>query len=114
MATVRGYLLAIARNVHRKSAAHRRRHVALPDDLRGRGPDPTAAVEARSSLSAIDARLAALPEVDRAALLMRTLEDTPVRGDRPRARHLGGRGAGEGAPGPRDARGAPVRKGGAP
>ena len=74
-ATVKGYLLAIARNVYRKGAARRQRHVSLPDDLRDRASDPAAVIEARSSLAAVDARLAALPDVDRAALLMRTLED---------------------------------------
>jgi RNA polymerase sigma-70 factor (ECF subfamily) len=77
MATVKGYLLAIARNLFLQSLRHRRRRAELDDAL----PDPRAAPHARaeldSELAAALASLQTLPEIDRAALLMRANDEMP-------------------------------------
>lgn len=71
MATVKGYLFAIARNLFLKSRQRRTRHVELDETLHDPNPGPQAAAEQDSELRAALAALQRLPEVDRAALLMR-------------------------------------------
>lgn len=68
------YLFTIARNLHRRG--YRRRRLAAlvaetPDEL----PGPERELAGRSELAATLARLQVLPEVDRAALLMRAFHD---------------------------------------
>lgn len=76
-ATVKGYLLTIARNLFLQSLRGRSRHVEIPETL----PDPAAGPEARaerdSELAAALRALQRLPEIDRAALLMRAADDMP-------------------------------------
>lgn len=70
-ATVRGYLFAIARNLF----LHERRRAGRTAELDGHPadgrPGPDARAESRSELRAVLALLQALPEADRAAVLMR-------------------------------------------
>lgn len=75
MATVKGYLLTITRNLYLQGQRRAPRHVALSDDLREprAGPDVTA--ERGSELEAALAELQRLPEGERTALLMRAVED---------------------------------------
>jgi RNA polymerase sigma-70 factor, ECF subfamily len=77
MATVKGYLLTIARNYFLQSRRGRARQVPLDEAL----PDPRAAPHARaeidSELRAAMAALQRLPEIDRAALLMRAADELP-------------------------------------
>ena len=76
-ATVKGYLFTIARNLFLQSLRTRSRHVEIPETL----PDPAAGPEARaegdSELAAALRALQKLPEIDRAALLMRAADDMP-------------------------------------
>jgi RNA polymerase sigma-70 factor, ECF subfamily len=76
-ATAKGYLLTIARNLFLQRLSRRSRHVALDDQLR----DPRASTEARaeqnSELQVALAALQRLPEGDRAALVMRALDELP-------------------------------------
>jgi RNA polymerase sigma-70 factor (ECF subfamily) len=69
-ATVKGYLLTIARNLHIASLRRRKRLAKLPPDI----PDPRARPEhdfsRRTELEALRAHLQTFPEVDRAALLL--------------------------------------------
>jgi RNA polymerase sigma-70 factor (ECF subfamily) len=75
--SIRAYLFAIARNLHR--AAHRRAaagaaalaHLPRPE------PDLEAELAGASELRAVLARLQALPDTDRAALLMRAFHNMP-------------------------------------
>jgi len=72
---VKAYLLMIARNLFRDG---RRRpvQVQLPDfaDVRDGAASPEAAAEACQDLRSVLGALRALPELDRAILLMATLE----------------------------------------
>jgi RNA polymerase sigma-70 factor (ECF subfamily) len=71
MATVKGYLFTIARHLFLKGRLRRSRQVELDDTLHDPKPGPQAAAEQDSELRAVLAALQKLPEVDRAALLMR-------------------------------------------
>lgn len=73
--TLRAYLLSIARNLHRRGHRSRRRHAALeaPEEPPGLERE----LAGRSELKAMLARLQALPEADRAALLLRAFHDLP-------------------------------------
>lgn len=75
--TVKAYLLMIARNLYRAEGKRAARRVALPDALPDRKPGPEAVVGGRLELAAVLETLQALPEVDRAALLMHALDDMP-------------------------------------
>lgn len=69
--TVKGYLFTIARNLHRQGWRSRARQSALDADLTDRAPGPDAQAEGRAELAEVLAALQELPEVDRAAVLMR-------------------------------------------
>ena len=77
MATVRGYLFTIARHLFLKGRMRRSRHVELDETLHDPKPGPQAAAEHDSELRAVLAALQKLPEVDRAALLMRAGDEMP-------------------------------------
>jgi RNA polymerase sigma-70 factor (ECF subfamily) len=78
MATVKGYLFTIARNLFLQQLRTKRRYTTLsaqdPPDPK---PDPHAQAELASEVQAVLAGLQKLCEADRAALLMRTLYDMP-------------------------------------
>jgi len=71
-ATVKGYLLTIARNYHLENVRKNKRFTELPPEL----PDPTPHLEHvishKKELEAVQAYLQTFPEVDRAALLLRS------------------------------------------
>jgi RNA polymerase sigma-70 factor (ECF subfamily) len=75
--TVKSYLFAVARNAYRDLQRRGWRSEALDD----RGADPGARVhellEHKEELSAVLAALQDLPEIDRAALLMRSFDEMP-------------------------------------
>jgi len=71
MATVKGYLLTIARNLFLQGRRKSSRQVELPEDLHDPGAGPHVRAEQDSELALALAALQRLPEVDRAALLMR-------------------------------------------
>jgi len=73
LATVRGYLFTIARNLYLQRLRKRRSHVALAHDLRDPGQDPLARIEQTSQVRAVLEGVQRLPEIDRSALLMRAL-----------------------------------------
>jgi len=77
MATVKGYLFTIARHLFLKARQRRSRQVELDDTLHDPRPGPQAAAEQDSELRAVLAALQKLPEVDRAALLMRAGGEMP-------------------------------------
>jgi RNA polymerase sigma-70 factor (ECF subfamily) len=80
-ATVKGYLFTIARHLHLEGLRRSRRHVEIPDTLKETLADPRMDSEARaerdSELAAALRALQRLPEIDRAALLMRAADDMP-------------------------------------
>jgi RNA polymerase sigma-70 factor (ECF subfamily) len=71
LVTVRAYLFAIVRNLFLQDVNRRRRSAPLPERLASASPGPEARATAQSELRAVVAALAALPEIDRAAVLMR-------------------------------------------
>jgi RNA polymerase sigma-70 factor (ECF subfamily) len=74
LATVRGYLLAIARNLfrHELRSPRRRRAAGAPDpSTPAADASPERRALARAELDSVLARLRELPELDRAALLLR-------------------------------------------
>ena len=76
-ATVKGYLFAIARNLFLQGLRRKSRHVALDENLRDPQAGPHAQAEQKAELSAVLAGLQRLPEIDRAALLMRAFDEMP-------------------------------------
>ncbi len=75
--SLRAYLFAIARNLHRRRHALAQRERPLDEAGERAGGDLEAELIGRSELGGILALLQALPEVDRAALLMRAFHGLP-------------------------------------
>lgn len=75
--TVKAYLFAIARNVYRDELRRRRRHVELDDQVASSSPRQDQQSETASTLEAVLRAARALPDVDRAALLMRAVDGLP-------------------------------------
>jgi RNA polymerase sigma-70 factor (ECF subfamily) len=77
LATVKGYLFTIARNLFLHGLRRKSRHVQLHTEL----PDPQASpylqAEQKEEFRAMLAGLQELPEIDRTALLMRALDGMP-------------------------------------
>jgi RNA polymerase sigma-70 factor (ECF subfamily) len=69
--TIKAYLFSIARNLHIERLRRRRLEGAMPADVRDGAPSQEAATAGRDALSAVLAALQTMPEVDRAAVLMR-------------------------------------------
>jgi len=74
LTTVKSYLLAIARNLHLDQRRRAARHTTLVDDRVDPRPGPEQSASSRGELQAVLAELQKLPEVDRAAVLLRAEE----------------------------------------
>src|SRR5271166_3530686 len=78
METAKGYLFAIARNLFLQGLRRKSHHVALDvaqnKDLREPGASPYKQAEGKEELQFLLAQLQELPEVSRAALLMRAVD----------------------------------------
>ena len=77
MGTVKGYLLAIARNLFLQELRKRSHAVPLNEDICDPHPGPGEQTEKKAEYLAVIARLQQLPESDRAALLMSAFEGMP-------------------------------------
>jgi RNA polymerase sigma-70 factor (ECF subfamily) len=75
--TVKAYLFMIARNLHVDWRRRESRRGTLAQDPADPAPGPEIESEDRSELRAIVAALQRLPEIDRAALLLRAQHDMP-------------------------------------
>lgn len=75
--TIKGYLCTIARNLFLKGMQRQSRRAELPDRLQDKAAGPHERAEQKDELKRVIARLQTLPEIDRAALLMRALEELP-------------------------------------
>ncbi len=71
LTTVRAYLFAIVRNLFLQDRRRERRRAPLDEGMVDDRPDPEARAAGRSRLEAALDSLRALPEADRAAVLMR-------------------------------------------
>lgn len=77
MSTVRGYLFAIVRNLFLKQRRREHREVPLDQQLADGRPRPDERAADQRELRFVLAALARLPEIDRAAVLMRADEGIP-------------------------------------
>jgi len=71
--SLNAYLFSIARNLHRRS----RRRAAFQAEVPDEPPGLERELAGRSELAEMLARLQSVPEIDRAALLMRAFHDLP-------------------------------------
>jgi RNA polymerase sigma-70 factor (ECF subfamily) len=76
-ATVRGYLFAIVRNLYLKHRRGRSREAPLDSQTIDIRPGPEDHARGQSELGIVLAAMARLPEIDRAAVLMRADEGLP-------------------------------------
>ena len=74
LTTVKGYLLAIARNLFLAERRHARRMTTLDERARDNRPGPERRAHSHIELQAVLAALQTLPEIDRAAVLLRAEE----------------------------------------
>ena len=77
MKTVKGYLFTIARNLFLQGLRKSSRHVSLSPELPDFKPSQQLHAEQRAELRAVLLQLQKLSEIDRSALLLRTMEDMP-------------------------------------
>jgi RNA polymerase sigma-70 factor (ECF subfamily) len=75
--TLKGYLLKIARNVYLGQIRKRRKQTGLQDTHHDPLPGPEETAEIRSELAIIRTFLQTLPEIDRAAFVMRIQYELP-------------------------------------
>lgn len=75
--TVKAYLFAIARNLYLAHRNRARRQAPLDDLVPDTAPTTEQLVEDRLALAEVKASIQALPETDRAALIMRVLYEMP-------------------------------------
>ena len=75
MQTALAYLLAIARNTYLSRLRRRRLEVPLPEEMQAPERDPEGRLEEQSRLQSVIDSLGALPEGERAALLLRIDHD---------------------------------------
>jgi RNA polymerase sigma-70 factor (ECF subfamily) len=76
-ATVKGYLFTIARNLFLQGLRGKWRQVSLDSELRDPHADVSSRAEQESELRVALLELQRLPEIDRAALLMRAVHELP-------------------------------------
>ena len=77
IATVKGYLLAIARNLFLHDLRRGKRRTRLDERVADPQPGPATRAEDQAELVAVLGHLQRLPETDRAALLLRAQEGMP-------------------------------------
>ena len=77
MGTAKGYLLAIARNLFLDERRRTRRMAALDERSADIRPGPEQCAGAKAELQVVLEALQTLPEIDRAALLMRAEDGMP-------------------------------------
>lgn len=79
LTTVRGYLFAIVRNLLLQHLQRERRHASLDERIADRSPDPEVRASDQGRLRTVLRALHDLPEVDRAAVLMRADGQLPYQ-----------------------------------
>ena len=75
--TLKAYLFTIARNLYLEQKRKRKRRVALQGDYPDPAPEPDKVVEFRLELSRVQRVLQILPEIDRAAFVLRVYHELP-------------------------------------
>ena len=75
--TLKAYLFAIARNIHLERQRKRKHEVRLEDVHFDLSPGPDRLVESKLELQRVQRVLQTLPEIDRAALVLRVRHELP-------------------------------------
>ena len=75
VATVKAYLLTIARNLFLSERKRTNKRETLPEVIRDNGPTPDVFAEQRDEVEATMRAIQLLPEMQRACLLMRVQQD---------------------------------------
>ena len=75
--TLKAYLFAIARNVYLERLRKSKRQVGLEDVYPDPGPGPEELLESRLELLRVKRVLGTLPEIDRAAFVLRVQHELP-------------------------------------
>ncbi|MBN1311732.1 MAG: RNA polymerase sigma factor [Anaerolineae bacterium] len=75
--TLKAYLLKIARNTYLQQLRKRKKQTRLEDVHADPNPGPEKLTEARAELSMVRELLQSLPEIDRAAFVLRVQHDLP-------------------------------------
>ena len=75
--TVKGYLFTIARNLYLQDLKKANRFTKLDERLKDNGPGPEETAVNQAELQSVLTALQKLPEIDRAALLMRAYHNLP-------------------------------------
>jgi RNA polymerase sigma-70 factor (ECF subfamily) len=75
--TLKAYLFTIARNVYLEHQRKRKHHVALDDVYPDPAPGPDKLIESQLELLRARRVLQALPEIDRAAFILRVQHELP-------------------------------------
>ena len=75
--TLKAYLFAIARNLYLERQRKRKRQVPLDDIYADPAPRPERVVESRLEIRMVQDLLQALPEIDRAAFVLRVQHELP-------------------------------------
>ncbi len=70
--TLKAYLFAIARNIHRNQHKRTNKHEELGDHLTDRAPDSHRQANGREELDRVGAALKRMPERDRVAVILRS------------------------------------------
>ena len=76
-ASVKAYLFTIARNLHVDGRRREARNVELPELLFDPSPGPDVEAQDKQALDTVLRALQQIPEIDRAALLMRAQDGLP-------------------------------------
>lgn len=69
--TLKGYIMTVARNLHLEEIRKRKNHTQLAEELPDRLPGPETLSEQVSELESVRRLLQTLPEIDRAAFVLR-------------------------------------------
>jgi RNA polymerase sigma-70 factor (ECF subfamily) len=77
--TAKGYLFTIARNLFLKGIRNTSRHTGLHDNVPDFMPSAFDLVAQKAEVRAVLIAMQRLPAIDRAALIMRTLDELPYR-----------------------------------
>jgi len=75
--TLKAYLFTIARNLYLERQRKRKREVALEDIFSDPNPGPEKLIEVRLEIQKVHEVLQTLPEIDRAAFILRVQHELP-------------------------------------
>jgi RNA polymerase sigma-70 factor (ECF subfamily) len=75
--TLKAYLFTIARNIYLEGKRNKPTHISLEDIYPDPAPSPEQLVESQLEIKSVQTFIQTLPEIDRAAFIMRVLQELP-------------------------------------